>query len=408
MPGKALTLGLALAAFGLSACNQPDKSPIQADPHTAMGSVRIALPKLPAGYLASTGEQAWFALTISGAGMAPMTRSWIVGPDAPPPLDVDGIPAGLRSFRGRLIRIDSAGRDTSVTHEGVDSAWILRDSVTEVRLFLRQLGSLGSAHICVEVEGWPSDSACISPPPPPFPGSISGCYSLVVSKPGPLPGHDSLFKGSLRLLQSDSVGVFGALTWNSGVSDSATGVYSRSGQLYLGLGRSDFSFQAQRDTLGRLAGPFYDSLRFIMGQAVATPGSCLPETTVVPPSPPAQRLCFAFTQSQSDGKTVNGRVGFEIHGDYADAFTHWNGYGAAAGVTSDLMGSLDSAGLAIWSFPPPAGMFPKSLGVDSSEYEVKFADGKGQGKIMKLNSPTRALGTWTGVLAGCLDSDFRL
>ncbi|MBW8890099.1 MAG: hypothetical protein JF616_20280 [Fibrobacteres bacterium] len=410
MIGKTHLFGLALAAFGLFACNQADKSPVQADPHAAKGSARIVLPKLPAGYLAAPSQQAWFALTISGSGMAPMTRSWIVGPDAPPPLFIDSIPVGLRSFRGRLIRIDSSGKDTSVTHEGVDSAWIQRDSVAEVHLFLRQLGSLGSAHVCVEVEGWASDSSCITPPPPPpppFPGSLSGCYALVVSKPSPVPGRDTLFKGALRLIQSDSL-VQGTVSWSSGVSDTATGVYSRTGQVYLGIGRSDFSFQAQLDSTGRLTGYFYDSLRFIMGQAVATPGSCLPETTVVPPPPPAQRLCFAFTQSQSDGKTVNGRVGFDVHGDYANTYTHWDGYGAAAGVTSILMGSLDSTGFATWSFPPPSGMFPKSLKVDSSEYEVNFANGKGQGKIMKLNAPTRALGSWTGTLSGCLDSDFRL
>jgi hypothetical protein len=97
-----------------------------------------------------------------------------------------------------------------------------------------------------------------------------------------------------------------------------------------------------------------------------------------------------------------------MHGDYANTYTHWDGYGAAAGFTSDLMGSLDSSGFAVWSFPPPAGMFPKSLGVDSAEYEVNFSGGKGQGKIMKINSPTRALGAWTGTLSGCLDSDFRI
>jgi len=183
---KRLLFGLAMAAFSLSACDQADKSPVQADPHGGQGSARIALPKLPAGYLAAQGQQAWFSLIISGQGMSPLTRTWIVGPDAPPPLSVDGIPAGLRSFRGRLIRIDSAGGDTTVTHEGVDSAWIQRDSVAEVHLFLSQLGSVGSAHVCVEVEGWASDSACVQPPPPPI-GSVSGCYALAVSKPGPIP-----------------------------------------------------------------------------------------------------------------------------------------------------------------------------------------------------------------------------
>lgn len=412
MFGKSFLLGFALAAFGLSGCNQADKSPVQADPHGSKGSARIALPKLPAGYLAAAGQRAWFSLVISGQGMAPMTRSWIVGPDAPPPLEVDGIPVGLRSFYGRLIRIDSSGGDTTVTHEGVDSAWIQRDSVAEVHLYLRQLGSVGSAHVCVEVEGWASDTSCVAPPPPPppVPGGLFGCYALVVSKPGPIPGKDTLFKGALRIMQTDSL-VFGTVTWNSGVTDSASGIYLGGSSIHLGTGRfSDFSFQAQIDSAGRLTGYFYDSLRFIMGNAQATPASCYPDTTVTPPPPPppVQRICFAFSQAQSDGKTVTGRVGFEAHGDYANTYTHWNGFGSEAGVTSLLMGSLDSAGLVIWPFSPPSGMFPKNLGVDSAEYEVTLTGATGQGKIMKLNAPTRALGTWTGSRAVCLDSDFGL
>jgi hypothetical protein len=410
MIGKRLFLfGLALAAFSMSACNQPDKSPVQADPQGSKGSARIALPKLPAGYLAAAGQQAWFSLTVTGQGMAPMTRSWIVGPDAPPPLAVDGIPVGLRSFRGRLIRIDSLGGDTTVTHEGVDSAWIQRDSVAEVHLFLHQLGSVGSAHVCVEVEGWASDSSCVPPPPPP-PEPLFGCYALVVSKPGPIPGKDSLFKGSLNIMRTDSL-VFGTVTWSPGYTDSASGVYFGGSNINLGTGRfSDFSFQAQRDSVGRLTGYFYDSLRSIMGNAQATPASCYPETTVTPPPPPppVRRLCFAFSQAQSDGKNLKGRVGFEVHGDYANTYTHWNGFASAAGVTTLLMGSLDSAGLVIWPFSPPSGMFPKNLGVDSAEYEVTITGATGQGKIMKLNAPTRALGSWTGSRAACLDSDFGL
>jgi hypothetical protein len=46
-----------------------------------------------------------------------------------------GVSAGFRSFHGALLKI--SGGDTLVTHEGDDSAWIEKDGMAEVRLYLR-------------------------------------------------------------------------------------------------------------------------------------------------------------------------------------------------------------------------------------------------------------------------------
>jgi hypothetical protein len=209
----------------------------------------------------------------------------------------------------------------------------------------------------------------------------------------------------LRIRQEDS-SLFATVTWNSGAIDTAVGLVRTDGTIVLGLaGMSQFRFQGMVDTAGRLNGFFNDSLRRIWGNAQGLPGACGPDT--VPP--PAAKVCYAFSQAQADGKTVQGRLGFELHGTWAQVHTHWSGYGSASAATLELIGDLDSSGLAWWPVaPPPAGLFSAGLGVDSAGYQLSFPGGRATGKIMKLNPPTRSVGTVTGTRSPCLDSDFRL
>ncbi len=407
-------LGLALAAFGLFACVQEDKNPVQPGAG-GNGTARLQLPALPAGYLEKSSvfpkavPTALFALTISGKGMEPIRKTWKLNSSSQEPVTITGIPAGdIRLFAGRLIRIDSSG-DTTVTHEGQESAWIFKDQVSEIRLSLRA-GGTGGAHICVEVEGWPSDSNCFVPPDT-LRTYVAGCYSLVVTKPGPKPGDDSIFKAKLTISQWDT-SVSGIVTWSPGHRDSSVGEVFPSGTVYLGLYQGQFRLKAWVDSSGVLIGDFYDSSRGIWGAARAYPAACDSDTVVIDtiPAHTPMHACFAFKQIIDGGKTSPGRVGFETWGEgWAGVYTHWDGYPAAYTVTSYLTGSLDSDGTVGYGFAPPTGLFPKSLKVDSAAYTINLSGfGDGEGKVLRVNSPYKVLGRWEGISVACKESDFQL
>lgn len=278
----------ALAALGLAGCDNPAKSPLQSETDAGLGSARLSLPKLPAGYLADSGQQALFELTVSGAGMDPIIRYWSLFPGAAQPVLVPEIPAGVRSFQGRLIRIDPMAGDTTVTHEGADSAWIERGKETVVRLYLRA-GPSGNAHICVEVEGWPADPSCVPPPPPPVP-KVEGCYSLIITKSGP--GIDTLLTASLRIFQRDTL-LTGIVKWGQGGADTADGLLRPDRALYLGWpNRGDFLFKALIDSAGTLVGQYYDSTRNIANPARATRTLC----SVIGPPPVTLPVDTLFVQ----------------------------------------------------------------------------------------------------------------
>lgn len=153
----------AAAAFGLLACNQPDPSAVP--PESASGSARVALPELPSGYLAGYA-QAILYLDVTGPGMAPIRIAAPLAEGKAGSVDVKGIPPGKpRVFHGLLVRIDGSKKDSTVTHEGSDTTGIQAGVVTEVHLFLKANG-LGGAHVCLDVEGWPSNPACGKPPIP--------------------------------------------------------------------------------------------------------------------------------------------------------------------------------------------------------------------------------------------------
>jgi hypothetical protein len=301
---KWLVVGFSSALLGLAACDREDKSPTSPDPKAAMGSARIALPKLPAGYVDS-GQQALFALTISGSGMVPIQKSWYLSPDHSEPIVVGGIPVGVRSFYGRLIRLDAG--DTTVTHEGTDSAYIQRDTTAEVHLFLRAAG-LGSVHVCVEVEGWPADPTCIVPPPMPW---VAGCYDLTVSNFSPT--GDSLYRASLRIDQMDSV-LFGFIDWKSGGHDTSAGRLFPGPAAYFGYEQpGDFQFKSMVDSNGFLQGPFFERKMGIEGFARGIRASCVPETLPPPPPPRVPKVegCYALSVLKSgpqEDTIFNGKL----------------------------------------------------------------------------------------------------
>jgi len=399
MMRKRSIFGISLALLGLFGCDVRDRSPTQPEAAGGKGSARIALPRLPAEYLSDSAAQAWFSLSITGPGMVPISRTWPLTREAGAAVVVNGIPAGMRVFLGKLIKLDAVNGDTTVTHEGGDTAYIGRDSVSEVFLYLKA-STLGSAHVCVEVEGWPSDSSCI-PPPPPSPVMAAGCYALQVTKAGPIPGHDTVFAGSLRIGQWDT-SVTAAVTWESGQVDSTWGIVRADGVVYLGLGGGGaFLFKSQFDSTGALTGWFQDTVRGISGVGRAIPKSCSPDTSI------AARRCYAFLQTDVKGLSSQGRLAFVQYRNnvWNRAYTHWDG---AASRLSPYTGSMDSGAVLEWTVSPPAGVFSSRLGSDSATYDIQTSGQTMKGLIRKTADPNFTLGVVNGTIVSCRETDFQL
>src|SRR5690606_2459543 len=256
-------IAIALAAFGLFACDQSEKPSGPAAAGEGTGSARLKLPSIPAGYLPDSSldssGQAVFLLTITGPGMDPIHSSWYLTPGQTEPVVINDIPVGWpRTFTGRLLWMSGRG-DTAVTHEGKDSVAISGNAVAEVSLYLRKIGSRGAAEVCVQVEGWPADSTCLKRPTYPF-RDASGCWRLAIDTV--VGGKDSLYRGTLRIIQKDST-LIGEIIWDAGRRESATGgVYGgNTGMVRLG-GATGHSYyiKAYFDSTGQwLLGEYRDS-----------------------------------------------------------------------------------------------------------------------------------------------------
>jgi hypothetical protein len=407
---KLHALGFALAAFGLFACNQEDK--IVVPTHTGggegTGSARVALPAIPADFLlkAGAGTKALFALTVSGEGMAPIHKTWTLTSGAQTPVYVNDIPAGkVRVFHGQLVKLDSAMNDTSVTHEGSDSAWIDRDSVTEVHLYLRKAGG-GSAHVCVDVEGWPSDSSCIRPPINNLP-NVAGCWNLSITKRGATPKQDSIFKAKLRIDQWDT-SLFATVTWNSGARDSSTGILFPPTMMYFGYyGPGNFRMKGMLDSTTSLyTGYFNDSLRGIYGDFTASRTACdtlidtLPTDTLI-------RVCYGVSQILTHGKSGAGRLTLESNGTFVWGAFHWTGFPSMAVSPSLQKGRIDedTTILDLHAFPPK-GMMDSTVKNDTLSYRVTAMPYGTAGSIFQL-APKGALpaGSWKITRGGCTEKD---
>lgn len=331
-----------LAALTWFACEPNDST---GPAKTPSGSARVAVPALPAGYLAGASQATLF-LDVTGQGMSPMHFSATMTEGKPVTLTLANIPSGpQRIFHGRLVRVDSSQRDTMATHEGSDTVAIASGVVTDVHLYLKSVGG-GAVRVCLDVEGWPANQACEKPQPQPIP-SLAGCYDLVVSKHGPT--EDSLFKGKLRLTQKDSL-VSAVVTWSSHTIDTASGrVIMEGNQPVLALA-GQFSLKVLYDSSEGLYGGSYSGPGGIYGEAVAKPGLC--DSTV----PPNQTVkfdsleCWNVSQTTADGRSMQGTlwVGWRMAAltgwfqwDWNKAaFAVYNGTAPASGGTLYLYGTL--------------------------------------------------------------------
>jgi hypothetical protein len=197
---------------------------------------------------------------------SPIHASWNLNPGKSEKVVLADIPIGWsRVFSGRLLW-KSAWGDSSVTHEGMDSAVIFRDKVAEVALYLRMKGSTGAAEVCVEVEGWPSDSTCIKRPTFPI-TDVAGCWEVAVRRY--FDNRDTLLRiGKLGITQMDTA-LTGRITWASGQVECAPGVYYpvSTGLVKFGhLGFGDYYIKAYFDSTGlELQGEYRDSARIYEG-----------------------------------------------------------------------------------------------------------------------------------------------
>lgn len=286
MNGMFRVMGLSVAAFGMFACNQVEKPSGPSASREATGSARIRLPTLPIGFvpdssLDSNGSML-FQLTVTGPGMSPIRASWDLEPGRAEKVLLSDIPVGWpRVFSGRLLW-KSAWGDSSVTHEGVDSAEISSDKVAEVALYLRKKGSTGAAEICVDVEGWPSDTTCIRRPTLPI-RDAAGCWQLTVRRF--FETHDRLLRtGKIEITRQDTV-LTGTITWASGQVERAPGIYTPAGTglvLFGHEGAGDFYLKAYFDSNGiELQGDYRDRARTVEGGLRATRIGC--DSTSPPP-----------------------------------------------------------------------------------------------------------------------------
>jgi hypothetical protein len=400
-----LMIGFSAAALALSACDMQERSPTRSEPKAETGSARLALPKLPAGYLSDSGQKAWFSLSITGPGMDPILKTWSLSGTTAPPVLVAGIPAGMRAFRGRLLRVDPGRGDTTVTHEGVDSAYIAHDSVTEVRLYLKD-AVLGSAHVCVEVEGWPADPGCIAPPPP-VPGA-AGCFTFQVAKPGPQgTRQDTLFRGRLRLDRTGGV-LEAILDWGDGRMRRAEARVANDGVLSTVPG-GDFTLKGHPDSSG-FWGSFDDSLLGISGSVRADAAPCdapiPPDTVVVGPQGP--RACYSFTQIPFLGDTLTGSLAVEFRTGQSDAdvYLRLDGSGSFTASTFYLAGTVGDESWIGFRIAPPPGMFG-SRQVREASYDLHLLPaGVSSGPIMETLPESLLLGNWKGQSRACRESDF--
>lgn len=222
---KSALFGIALAAFGLFACDQAGKTTAPPASGNETGSARILLPAAPAQFLAKSaaGSEILFGLTVTGFHMDAIRKTWKLASGSDQTVTVDGIPSGVRFFEGVIMEVDGASGDTLVTHRGGDSANIVPGRVTDVRLYMGRERN-GEVKICLEVEGWATNPGCIPAGP-----EYAGCWALSVS------GTDTArppIQARLRLVVDGSA-VTAYLAWSQSEEDTATGTLEN-GLLYIG------------------------------------------------------------------------------------------------------------------------------------------------------------------------------
>ncbi len=422
MKKKVYFTGLACAIFGLFGCNQSERSATGPTVGAPMGSAMVRLPALPKDYLAKTGAgtQALFVLSVSGEGMHPIRKSWTLYPGHLDSVVIAGIPSGIsRNFTGQLFQLDSTGMDSTLTHEGIDSAYIEGNKTADIHLFIHKKNA-GSAHVCITIEEWSSDTTCInSHPTLPIPSNVVGCWKFSVTRKGVAPNFDSVFTGKLIIRKWDSI-LTGSVTWKSGARDSATGYVLSNGSHRVVFGSTppyrQFSFDAILNSTGSsLCGVFSSPLRNIKGNFVATHTTC--DTLIVPiPRPiPSDTIkkCYIVSQTFTPGKSATGRLALVLNGNkYSSAIFRWNGYPdmkVNGGIWTTPQAVRDS-GLVIVRGIPPRGLTGSSdTTLDSLEYAATIMSRfpTFNGSIYKRTSetPEPVVGTWEGTVSVCTEKD---
>lgn len=390
-------LGLALAAFGLFACNQSEKPSGPALEGT--GSARVKLPTVPVGYvpdsaLDSSGHSV-FLLSITGPDMNPILKSWDLYPGGAEKATITGIPVGWpRIFSGTLAWVTAWG-DTVYTHEGSDSTAIYGDSIAQVSLFLRKFGSSGSAEVCVEVEGWASDTSCVKPPRA---MDLNGCWMISVGD------SQTTRYGSLFIRQQDT-SVFMVITWKTGEKDSSMGTLFHDvlymGQLY---GMPGFHLKGSVvDSGSRIVASYRGDSDSLYQQLQALRGPC--DTSVVPPSFPPDSLSGCFQVAQSVyGKTLQGGLRLVASQGSAYGTLVWSGLDPMT-VYGYFKGSQDSAFLQLTGTAPSGMLDSAGSPADTVQYRSTITVSpynNFQGNVFRLlPGGWERIGIWKASPGGC-------
>jgi hypothetical protein len=410
------SIGMGITLIAIIACNQMDKLTSKPVEHReGTGMARMKLPSLPKGFIPDSTldpvGQAYFQLTISGNDMDPIYQSWMLYAGQTGPVTISGIPVGYdRVFTGRLLWMSSKTGDTAVTHEGATKANIYRDSIADVVLYL-QKKSGGSANICIEVEGWQNDSACIRPPPPPFEGNVGGCWSIWVNDySGP---NDSGFYGSLNISQYDS-SLLGVVTWQSGGTDSASGTFWPDMGL-VKFGQSGhwgtFYLKAYLDSSRYiLRGEYQDANRGISGGLIGYRTQC--DSIIEPPPPPPDTIkrCFLVGQAIKGGKTSRGRMVLQTTGERLTGGLTWDGFDPMF-IYGNSWGSVQDSTVFEMKGMAPKGMLDaKKKILDSLYYRATVYDSTGtfSGPLYQIKSDQIIeIGVWKGASRACTEMELQ-
>jgi hypothetical protein len=409
-------ISLALAVLATFACNHQESSPTQVEEKNQTGTARMAMPKLPVTYLADSNQTAFFVLTIEGENMMRIQRTWNLATVKSKELTIDAIPAGMQHFHGELIRIDLNSGDSSVTHQGDDSVAIVPFGISDVHLYLKSKNS-GTAHICVEVEGWPSESSCNGSsnppalPPPALPLDPKkdpfGCWTITVQLNPEKPDPDSVLQGRLSIVQIDS-NWMGEFTWSDGSKDTALAPLEllRGGVLYFGNGVGSLVFKATKLSDSAWSGTFLLERLGIMGNAVANRTFC--EDVM-----DDNHACFHFSQVQ-DSSDIYGRIAIAKTRNEVKFYVSWSGLGRRMGEGT-VQGDIEVGGMGRtttgpveFEFPTIPGVLPNQPELVSAFYFFEVKDNELQGVVSRAASRQGKLGTLVGLPTTCFTTDFQM
>ena len=271
-------------------------------------------------------------------------------------------------------------------------------------LFKAWRDSMGVLHGWLTDEGRHIGGDAVAVPAPCLPEpphQAAGCYRIQVTKPGAPARPDTVIQGKLRLIAQG--GSLEGTVEGGGRTDTAVGVQSADGTLYFAPGNGGFYLKGHPDSLG-FSG-FFDDSAGIAGSVRADGISC--EATVPGDTflvvPKSTRTCFSVTQTDTQGKALNGGLAVEsrVGHSQSDFFLHMKGFDFIVGqgsyyVYDDPAASLN-ARLPVPQkmFPShPAGMADYNASVDSAGTLAGWINAAppGSGSFGSLKGQARACG----------------